>query len=436
MPRCITAPSEQYKLALAVSMGGMLELYDFLIYALMASYLADNFFPASDNVTSLLVTFAAFAVGYLSRPLGGLFFGHLGDRLGRKRTFTLTISLMALTTALIGCLPTYHEVGIVAPILLILCRIFQGFSLGGELPGAITYLGESAPQRQGLMIGILFMALMVGISLGTFVHGLLNQSLGSEVMASWGWRIPFWIGGLLGLLSYQIRKRFEESGFFMALDQVRQRSSIPLLVLLKQHRKGLLCGFLLMALCGSTVTVFGVYMPSYLSILLGLPKGEVAWHTAVAFLILAPFSLLAGLCTDLINRKLLAACLALAVIFLAIPAFQYFMGDDIHIRRMMVICGLFAAIASGLLPPMIIRLFPTEVRYTGVATTYNFGFALFGGLAPFSSTLLVQLTGTNMGPAFYVSAIGVLGLMALFIAWPDYPMRSETIVDNVVPEKS
>ena len=149
MPRCITAPSEQYKLALAVSMGGMLELYDFLIYALMASYLADNFFPASDQVTSLLVTFATFAVGYLSRPLGGLFFGHLGDRLGRKKTFTLTISLMALTTALMGCLPTYHQVGILAPILLVLCRLFQGFSLGGELPGAITYLGESATTTTG-----------------------------------------------------------------------------------------------------------------------------------------------------------------------------------------------------------------------------------------------------------------------------------------------
>ncbi|WP_062269059.1 MFS transporter [Endozoicomonas arenosclerae] len=435
MPRCITAPSEQYKLALAVSMGGMLELYDFLIYALMASYIADHFFPASDQVTSLLGTFAAFAVGYLTRPLGGLFFGHLGDRLGRKKTFTLTIFLMALTTALMGCLPTYQEVGVLAPLLLVTLRLVQGFSLGGELPGAITYLSESAPQRQGLMIGILFLALMIGISLGTFLHGFLNLLLGQKIMADWGWRIPFWIGGLLGLVSYQIRKRFDESGLFLALDQVRQRSSVPLLLLFREHRKVLFCGLLLMALCGATVTVYGVYMPSYLSSLLDLPHARVAWHAAVAFLILSPLSLVAGILTDLMNKRLLAIGLALAVIVFSFPAFQYFVTEDPQVRKIMMTCGLFAAIASGLLPPIIVRFFPTEVRYTGIATTYNFGFAIFGGLAPFTSTLIVQQTGTMLGPAYYLAIIGIISLFAMILPWPDFDMEKSECLNTEPAEK-
>ncbi|WOG29429.1 MFS transporter [Endozoicomonas sp. 8E] len=435
MPRCITAPSEQYKLALAVSMGGMLELYDFLIYALMASYIAGHFFPASDQLTSLLGTFAAFAAGYLTRPLGGLFFGHLGDRFGRKKTFTLTIFLMALTTALMGCLPTYKEVGVVAPLLLVLLRLTQGFSLGGELPGAITYLSESVPQRQGLMIGILFLALMTGISLGTFLLGLLNLLLGEEAMAQWGWRMPFWIGGLLGLFSYHIRRRFDDSGLFVALDQVRQRSTIPLILLLREHRKGLFCGLLLMALCGATVTVYGVYMPSYLSSILDLPRANVVWRTAVAFLVLSPLSLVAGILTDIVNKRLLATCMALAVIVLSFPTFQYFVTESPPIRRIMMTCGLFTALASGLLPPVIVRFFPTEVRYTGIATSYNFGFAIFGGLAPFSSTLIVQKTGFTLGPAYYLAVIGIISLIAVLIPWPDYDMEKNECPGTKPAEK-
>lgn len=435
MPRCITAPSEQYKLALAVSMGGMLELYDFLIYALMASYIAEHFFPASDQLSPLLGTYAVFATGYLTRPLGGLFFGHLGDRFGRKKTFTLTIFLMALTTALMGCLPTYEEVGVIAPLTLVLLRLTQGFSLGGELPGAITFLSESAPQRQGLMIGILFLALMIGISLGTFLNGLLSMLLGQETMAQWGWRIPFWIGGLLGLVSYQIRKRFNESGLFAALDQARQQSTIPLILLLREHRKGLLCGLLLMALCGATVTVYGVYMSSYLSSILGLPQANVAWRTAVAFFILSPLSLLAGILTDIVNKRLLAISMALVVIILSFPAFQYFLTEAPQVRHIMMTCGLFTAVASGLLPPIIVRFFPTEVRYTGIATSYNFGFAIFGGLAPLSSTLIVQMTGTALGPAYYLAVIGTISLIAVLIPWPDFDMAKTECLDTTPTEK-
>ena len=419
MRRSITTSADRYKLALAISMGGMLELYDFLIYGLMASYIARNFFPAGDTFSALLGTFATFAVGYLTRPLGGIVFGHLGDRYGRKTTFTLSMFMMATSTALMGCLPTYSIIGIMAPLLLVLLRLIQGFSLGGEVPGAITYLSESAPERQGLVVGILFMSLMTGIAFGTFVHGTLTLYLDEPTMLEWGWRIPFWLGGTLGIVSYQVRKRFNESGLFMALDQVRQRTSQPLLILVRQHPRGLICGLLIMALSGATVTTYGVYMPSYLSSLLGFPRNEVAWHTALAFLVLSPVCVLGGLLTDLINRKWLFLLTAVVVISLSWPSFQYFISDGAQLKNVMFICALFTGISSGLLPPLLVNCFPTKIRYTGIAASYNVSFTLFGGLAPLISTLLVRESGQATGPAIYVIIVACISLVALLFRWPD-----------------
>ena len=419
MRRCITTSADRYKLALAISMGGMLELYDFLIYGLMASYIAENFFPSGDTFTALLGTFATFALGYLTRPLGGIAFGHMGDRYGRKATFTLSMFLMVTSTVLMGCLPTYSSIGVMAPVLLVILRLIQGFSLREEVPGAITYLSEGVPERQGLVVGILFMSLMVGIAFGTFVHGILTLYLDRASMIEWGWRVPFWLGGSLGVVSYQVRKRFSESGFFQALDQVKQRTSQPFLILLRRHPRGLISGLLIMALCSATVTTYGVYMPSYLSSLLGFPRDEIAWHTALAFLVLSPVSALGGLMTDYINRKWLLFFTAAGVVTLSWPAFQYFISDNALLRLIMLFCALFAGVSTGLLPPLLVNCFPTDIRYTGIATSYNVSFTLFGGLAPLISTLLVRESGQTSGPAIYVIMIACLSLVALIMRWPN-----------------
>ena len=424
MRRCISSSSERYKLALAISIGGMLELYDFIIYGLMASYIADQFFPADNTFTSLLGTFATFAVGYLARPMGGIAFGHFGDKYGRKKTFTLSIFLMASSTALMGCLPTYNQIGVMAPALLIVLRLVQGFSLGGEVPGAITYLSESTPERKGVVVGILFLSLMIGISLGTFVHGLLTLHLDEQAMSDWGWRIPFWLGGSLGILSYQIRKRFNESGFFMALDQTRQQSTVPLAILLRLHRRGLICGLMIMALCGATVTIFGIYIPSYLSSFLGFSRSDIAWHTALAFIMLAPVCVLGGILTDLINHKLVFLIACCIVIVSSWPAFHYFNSEEAQLKTIMLICALLSALVTGLLPPLLAHCFPTEVRYTGIATCYNISFTLFGGLAPFTITLLIRESHQSTGPAIYLIIIAIVSLCSLLIRWPKQTLNS------------
>lgn len=422
---CTNVPEEQYRLAFAISLGGMLELYDFMVYAMMASYIAECFFPSSDPMTSLLGTFATFAVGYLSRPLGGIFFGHLGDRHGRKSTFTLTIFIMALTTALIGCIPTYNSIGIFAPVLLVLLRLFQGFSLGGELPGAMTYMSETTPGRSGLVIGILFMSLMLGLSLATFVHGLLTLFLPLDVMTEWGWRVPFWIGGLLGGLSFYIRRRFDESGLFTALNQVRQRQAVPFLALVRNHLRGFVCGFCIIAMCGAAVTVLGVYMPGYLVTLHGFASDEVAWQASLAYIMSAPICLLMGLANDRYSHKLLLLFSIVLIAGISLPYYQYISSEGAELSKIMMVAAILSAFVTGVLPPMLVRLFPTEVRYTGVATAYNLGITLFGGLAPVSSTLLIKWLGVTTGPAMYLVIISLFSLLIVFVAWPDYSMETD-----------
>ncbi len=227
------------------ALGGLLEYYDFIIFALMAGYLANHFFPNSDPHTSLLTTFATFSVGYLSRPLGGLLFGHLGDRYGRKCTFAVTVLIMALSTTVIGCLPSYAQIGIWAPILLTLLRLLQGFSIGGEIPGAITLLSESNQKHLGIIISLLLFGVLNGLLLGHLIHSLLTHWLEPQSMQSWGWRLPFWLGGSLGIFSYFIRKHIHESKLFLELNNQKLRQQIPVLVLIKSYKKTVLAGILL-----------------------------------------------------------------------------------------------------------------------------------------------------------------------------------------------
>ncbi len=428
--RCITTSASQYKLAFTVSMGGMLEVYDFLIYGLMATYIAENFFPSQEPPMALLNTFATFAVGYLTRPLGGLFFGHFGDRNGRKQTFILSIFMMAVSTALIGCLPNRETIGLAAPIFLVILRLLQGFSLGGEIPGAITYMSESAPERRGLIIGILFTAIMSGIALGTFVLGIIETYLDDTAMSSWGWRVPFWVGGSLGVISYHIRKHFTESGLFEALILTRCQASIPIIQLFKKHSRGVLCGLAITALCGSAATVYGIYLPSYLSSTLHFSKEAVAWHTTLAFLMVAPVCMLCGLLTDSVNHKLILGLFAIAIALGCWPAFQYFASASAKLKNIMLLCAIFTALPGGLLP-LLVNFFPTEVRYTGIATCYNLGFAVFGGFAPFFTTALAGHVDDHLGPAIYLFTVALASLIALLFTWPNEQLSSN--ISNLNP---
>lgn len=204
------AKPHQRKILLLCSLGGLLEFYDFIISALLAGYIATTFFPMNANINGLLAAFATFSVSYFARPLGGIIFGHFGDIYGRKHAFTVSVLIMAIGTFCIGLIPSYSSIGIYAPLLLILCKMLQGFSIGGEIPGAITYISEFFPHKKALTIGIVFCFLISGITTGYLVLAGLKYFYTQESIVNWAWRIPFFIGGIFGIIAFYLRKKLIE----------------------------------------------------------------------------------------------------------------------------------------------------------------------------------------------------------------------------------
>ena len=411
--------SSQHKIVLVTSLGGFLEFYDFIIYALMAGYLADQFFPSNDPYASLLITFATFSAGYLARPLGGLVFGHLGDRYGRKPTFAATVLIMALSTALIGCLPTYAQIGIWAPVLLTFLRVLQGFSIGGEIPGAMTYLSEAIPKNQGVIISLLFMALVNGFVFGSLVHSLLLWWLGADAMADWGWRLPFLFGGSLGACSYIVRKRFAESELFLKLNQQKQRSQVPISILIKEHKKALLCGICLIIPVAVTMPLLFLFPQSYLTRFLDYSPETVAIAGGIGNFFSSFIFVLVGFLADKkpdkksLIRLMLISCLL--EIILAVPVFVAYAHYQLSAYLVIMISAVILGVVTGIAPLLVSQLFPTSIRYSGIAFAYNVSFAIFGGLTPLIAMTLIKTTGELASPAVYLIISGLIGLLGCLL---------------------
>ena len=396
------------KVVAIVSLGGFLELYDFIVYAMMAGYLADHFFPAGDQAISLLLTFSTFSVGYLARPLGGLFFGHIGDRYGRKRTFALSVLMMAASTLSIAILPGYEQLGIIAPVALTALRLLQGFSLGGEVPGAITYLRETQ-KRPGLAGGALFMALMLGVAGASMVHNLLLVTLGPEQVAEWGWRLAFALGGSLGVVSYYIRRRFRESSVFQALFEKQKVSRVPLLDLLAHGAKTLIAGIMVMAMAGAVATVLLIFGPGYFIKVLGYSAGEMSFAMAVGAVGASPACLVGGWLCDRVTRKYLLLCMSILMGAVSIPLFQLW-AEGANVWLVVVPVCLLGSLFTGVIPVLLGTLFPARYRYTGVGLAYNLGMTVFGGLAPPLIMYLINSTGSVIMPGYYLAVVALIGL--------------------------
>ncbi|KEQ13683.1 hypothetical protein GZ77_15375 [Endozoicomonas montiporae] len=393
------------------SLGGFLEFYDFIIYALMAVYIADQFFPSHDSFTSMLTTFATFSVGYFVRPLGGLVFGHLGDRFGRKPTFVATVLIMALSTFLMGCLPTYSQVGLWAPLMLVGLRVLQGFSIGGEIPGAMTYLSETVDRRRGLVMSLLFMVLANGVVFGSLVHAFMLWWLPVDEMKAWGWRIPFWLGGTMGICSYVVRKQFQESDLFLQLAKRKAQSAVPLFHLLQSHRRQLLVGIFLILPVATSMTLLFLFTPGYLTKMLGYSAGDVALAGSIGIFLSSVVFIAFGLLADTVSlRSLLCVASGIIVLF-SVPVF-YWYGAGVDVYSVMLVSALIQGSITGVAPLALSELFPVNVRYSGIAFCYNVSFALFGGLTPVIAMTLIGWTNNLQSPAWYLMVSGLFGLLA------------------------
>lgn len=399
----INLSAESRKIIFLSSIGGALEFYDFIIYVFLADELSQLFFPKSNTVASLMGVYAVFAVGYLARPLGGVIFSHFGDKQGRKKTFLITLILMALPTFLIGLLPTYETIGPFASILLIVLRLMQGFSAGGEIPGAITFAGEHAPSNhRGVTCAIIFFGINFGLVLGSAICVLLTWIYSNEQILSWAWRLPFLLGGLLGIISIHLRKKLTESPVFQSNAHIK-KSAFPILELFKQYRLEMFQGIALTWLDAVITCLLFLYLPTYLTVILHYPKETIHIINTLALVLTSIVFVGLGWLSDQFGRRIFLLFGSFSFIILGY-AFFYLLAQQhiINVVFVMIAVAVLGGCISGIYTCAIIELFPTSVRYTGMAISYNIGYAFFGGLTPLIATGLIDRTGNILSPSFYL----------------------------------
>ncbi len=389
----------QWRVIVLSSLGGALEFYDFVVYSTFALFIGKAFFPSANGLIQLMQSFGVFAVGYLARPLGGVIFSHFGDKYGRRRVFIFSILMMSSATVALGLLPSYARWGIGATVCLVLLRLLQGFSLGGELPGAITYVVESAPRRAGFSSGFIFFCVNTGVALAAGLGFAVNKLLTPAEVADWGWRIGFLFGGVLGLVSFWLRLSLTETAEFKKLRHASAKR--PFVELMRTAPAATLFAISAMvATAGFNGLLFA--MPAYLPRTMGYTSLEAIEAQNIALLVLSCGMLVTAWFSDRIPRRFILATGALLLGVFCIPFFNAAAEHSVALIPLFVAAGLAASFCNGPMAGIVADLFPTRIRFSGVAVSFNLAFSLFSGTAPVMSTILVEATGSPTGPAWFM----------------------------------
>lgn len=410
----------------AAATGNAIEWYDYLIYAYSATTMGKVFFPGGSPTTQLLSAYGVFAISFLVRPFGGLILGPLGDRHGRQRVLALTILLMSGGTALIGILPSYATIGVASPALLVLLRLLQGFSTGGEYGGAATFMAEYAPDaRRGFLGSFLEFGTLCGVIAGSGLVTLGQVALGSASFDAWGWRLPFLLALPLGLVGLYLRWRLDDTPVFSALgaeDKLERQTRTHVLELLRHWRPGLICMGLVLMLNITDYTLL-IYMPEYLSGPLHLTPSTGLVMTLSVYVVLLAVINQAGRLSDRVGRKPVWYASAIGFLILSIPAFVLMSRGWVPAIIGFVVLGLLLVLQLGTTSATFPALFPTQIRYGGFAISYNISTSLFGGTAPLVNAFVIAKTHLNIWPALYMMAACAIGVIALVFA-PETAGRS------------
>ncbi len=407
----------------AAAIGNITEWFDFGVFTYMATTIGKVFYPGSSPTAQLLATFGTFAAAFLVRPLGGLFFGPLGDRIGRTRVLAATMIMMAIGTFCIGIIPGYATIGIAAPISLLLARLLQGFSTGGEYGGAMTFIAEYAPdRRRGFLGSWLEFGTLIGYIMGALIVTVLGAALSPSDLLSWGWRIPFLIAGPLGVVGMYLRLNLEETPAFARLtERAEARENQParqeLRTIFRTHWPAMLA-------CGGLVLVFNVtnymltsYMPTYLSDVLPPRIGDTESYLlqiAVMLIMLLVITFV-GRISDRVGRRpvILTGCLALVV--LSVPSVLLIQQDTmLTVFAGLMLMGFMLVVFSATMPSTLPALFPTGIRQGALSISFNVSVSLFGGTVASVMTALIAVTGDIMWPAYYLMGAGVVGGIAVW----------------------
>lgn len=409
--------TQDYKTLSLSAFGGALEFYDFIIFVFFSKVIGSLFFPADMPIwLSQLQTFGIFAAGYLARPFGGVVMAHFGDLFGRKRMFTFSILLMAVPTLLIGCLPTYAELGYIAPVLLLILRISQGLAVGGEIPGAWTFVAEHVPKdKVGLACGTLTSGLTLGILLGSLVSIMMQSNFNAQEMHDWAWRIPFIVGGIFGFIAMYLRRWLKETPIFLEMQKrTKQEESkkLPVWNVLSHHLPQTILSILLTWVLSAGIMVIIVTAHVYLQGQFHFEEMDVSFSRLLATAGLALGCVFYGYLADKfsIGKVILWGC-----VFVILATILFFFSLSFGVIFLYVaypIVGFSIGIV-GAFPYYMVRAFPAKVRYSGVAFSFNISYAITGALTSFLIPILANFFN-KYAAGFYVMAVYVLGAL---IGW-------------------
>jgi MFS family permease len=409
-----------WQIIAASSAGTMIEWYDFYIFGSLGTIIAPLFYPPGDPAVQFLVLLATFATGFLVRPFGAVVFGRIGDVVGRKYAFLLTLIIMGGATTAIGLLPTYDHIGILAPIILVSLRLLQGLALGGEYGGAATYVAEHSPDhKRGYYTSFIQTTATLGLFVSLGVILATRLGLGDAEFKAWGWRIPFLVSVLLVAMSYYIRMKLKESPLFAGMKAAGKTSRKPLSEVFRsaENRK-----IMLLALFGATAGQAVVwytgqfYALFFLQTVLKVNFVTANIIVAIALAIATPFFIVFGSLSDKIGRKkiMMTGCLIAALTYFPIyKAMHYFAGSGTNPNVMMLIVlvliqVLYVTMVYGPIAAYLVELFPTRIRYTSMSIPYHFGNGWFGGLTPFIATYIVTVTGNIYAGLLYPIAVALM----------------------------
>src|SRR5215203_4679476 len=404
--------AETRKAVSAAVVGNVLEWYDFAVYAFVATIIAKKFFPAQDEVTALLSTFLAYGLGFVARPLGGIVIGRLGDTRGRKTALLITIFLMAAGTVLIGLLPTYETISVLAPLLLVVARLMQGFSAGGEWGGSTAYIVEWAPPgKRGWYGSFQQTSVVGGLLLGSGVAALLNSILDPATMEAWGWRVPFLLGGILGPVGMWMRRTIDETPAYRRVEARGEAGQIEE------------SGWLLAARAFGFTIVWTVcfyvllnYMPTWTRQYMKLSPQAALWANTIGLFVLLVAIPFMGRLSDRLGRKplLLACCVAFVVV--PLPVFSYLASGNASYGTLILVQAFFALLISmfsGPGPAAIAEIFPTKSRSTWMTSGYALAVAIFGGFAPLISVWLISRFSSPTAHSYYLIAAAIVSTIVI-----------------------
>ena len=409
------------RVAVSSFLGNFIEWFDYASYSYFATVIALVLMPPGDPTVALLETFGVFALSFLMRPVGAFFWGHMGDKKGRKWALATSILMMSAATFVIGLLPTFEAVGILAPILLLCLRMVQSFSASGEYAGAATFLAEYAPSNhRGLYCSLVPASTATGLLIGSALATFMFMTWGhdSSFVTEWGWRIPFWLALPLGYITHYIRTHLEDSPVYAQMQErmkeMGEKVEHPIRTLFTKHLKVLLISFGACVLNAVGFYAVLTYLPNYLETTLNYPPSDASTITTIVLVVYIAFIFLSGRISDKVGRKkmLIGACVGFIVF--TVPAFMLLgtMNFWIILIVELFMC-LLLTINDGTLSSYLSETFPTEVRYSGFALSFNFANAIFGGSASFISFWLIDLTGNAIAPAWYMVAIAVVAFIAM-----------------------